>query len=86
MGKVLLNRWLSFVNGYALGCCLQGQTFNHLQLRVHSFDYLGNFKTGGGTFLQGYLQGCLGGCLTGIHMPLMLSIDSSLIKFIFKTE
>ena len=30
VGKVLLNRWLLFVNVYAFGCRLQGQTFNPL--------------------------------------------------------
>ena len=30
VGNVLLNRWLLFVNVYAFGCRLQGQTFNPL--------------------------------------------------------
>lgn len=49
VANVLPNRCLSFVNDCALGC-LQGQTFNHLQPLVRSFDYLGNLKTGGATF------------------------------------
>jgi len=50
VGKVLLNKCLSFVNDCGLGCCLHGQTFNHLQPLLRSFYYLGNFKTGGATF------------------------------------
>ena len=74
VGNVLLNRWLLFVNVYPFGCRLQGQTFNPL-----------NYFFGRATFLT-RLSGCLAGFLNDMRMPLILSTDFSLFKFILKTE